>query len=430
MALKPNYHRLPVTKKYFEKFLKKVDTPLRAGQSVTSVGLPLDGRSGFIQFFLREARHLSKPIKQFHQDFEFFYFDLKNLDSPEQIFTKVEECPKSKGKKWSEHLRKLTYQKNRQLVFIIDHAEKLLVLPPRWRQTLWQVFSTNPMAIRTWFLANQEIHPVKAKRKLGSLSLPFFQNLVFHPLLDPGEILIGLNNQVSWHDLKITPLEKKQIIKLSGGWGSLMRIFVRKLTGPNQKLIRAWLSHPKKTETKKAVLADKEIDQHFNQLYQAFLPETQLFLEKVYQQKLSFPKIKAELPNYPSKTGVFTLNPKSKFGLDCFCPWFRDFLIKEISRTAPRIKKTGPDLYFNDLDLANVLTAQEYLVFKKLYAKKNRLVSREEIAKTMWPENWTEKYSEWAIDKVIARIRKKIGDSGRKQVLQVIKGHGLKLKVA
>lgn len=56
------------------------------------------------------------------------------------------------------------------------------------------------------------------------------------------------------------------------------------------------------------------------------------------------------------------------------------------------------DLYF---------TAAERDIFELLLDKRE-IVSREEIAKTIWQKNWQERYSDWAIDQIVHRIRKKL----------------------
>lgn len=56
----------------------------------------------------------------------------------------------------------------------------------------------------------------------------------------------------------------------------------------------------------------------------------------------------------------------------------------------------------------DILSEQELSVFTLLKENKEEIVTRESIAKVMWDENYTQNYSDWAIDSLISRIRKKV----------------------
>lgn len=61
----------------------------------------------------------------------------------------------------------------------------------------------------------------------------------------------------------------------------------------------------------------------------------------------------------------------------------------------------------------DIFTKQEEKVMKLLLENKNKIVSREQIAQIMWGEqDWNEKYSDWAIDKIISRIRQVLDEQG------------------
>jgi hypothetical protein len=55
-----------------------------------------------------------------------------------------------------------------------------------------------------------------------------------------------------------------------------------------------------------------------------------------------------------------------------------------------------------------LMTPQEKAIYQFLLTKKNCLISREDIASIIWKEKSIELYSDWAIDQLISRIRRKI----------------------
>ena len=66
---------------------------------------------------------------------------------------------------------------------------------------------------------------------------------------------------------------------------------------------------------------------------------------------------------------------------------------------------------FLSIKLLSDPTAQEIKLIKLFKSKQNEPVSRDEIAETLWEKGWEDKYSDWAIDKLISRLRKKIVSS-------------------
>lgn len=54
------------------------------------------------------------------------------------------------------------------------------------------------------------------------------------------------------------------------------------------------------------------------------------------------------------------------------------------------------------------LTAQEHNLFEFLKSKENLIITRDEIAQAIWRGNWENKYSDWAIDKLISKLKSKL----------------------
>lgn len=73
------------------------------------------------------------------------------------------------------------------------------------------------------------------------------------------------------------------------------------------------------------------------------------------------------------------------------------------------------------------LTGNELLIFNLLTQKEGEIISKEEIAKTLWPINWEDNYSEWAINQTIYRIRSKLKND--KFDLKTIKNKGFILSI-
>jgi hypothetical protein len=72
-------------------------------------------------------------------------------------------------------------------------------------------------------------------------------------------------------------------------------------------------------------------------------------------------------------------------------------------------------------------TPDETRVMRRIWEKQESIVDREELAQVLWGEDWGNKYSDWALDAMMSRLRKKM--SGRWQII-TIKGRGYMLALA
>ena len=76
-------------------------------------------------------------------------------------------------------------------------------------------------------------------------------------------------------------------------------------------------------------------------------------------------------------------------------------------------------------NLTNTLTNKEKLLMLLLLNSKKKIISREVIAQTIWGDCWEEKYSDWAIDVLAHRVRKKLNAVGiDENLLKTVKKKG------
>lgn len=75
------------------------------------------------------------------------------------------------------------------------------------------------------------------------------------------------------------------------------------------------------------------------------------------------------------------------------------------------------------------LTNSEYKLIEVLHSDRNKVVSKESLAKAIWENEYLEKYSEWALDKLISRTRMKLGDRRPYKIIVTLKSRGVYLNV-
>jgi hypothetical protein len=75
-----------------------------------------------------------------------------------------------------------------------------------------------------------------------------------------------------------------------------------------------------------------------------------------------------------------------------------------------KIDKISGQILINDIN-GTYLSEKELKIFALLFRNRGKEVSREAIAKDIWTGHEASSYSDWAMDKLISRIREKLGDA-------------------
>ena len=77
--------------------------------------------------------------------------------------------------------------------------------------------------------------------------------------------------------------------------------------------------------------------------------------------------------------------------------------------------------------LKKVLTSQEILLLDALINIEGNTLSRDDLAQKIWGLEWEDKYSDWAIDKLVSNLRKKLELNFYPKTLKTIKNKGFML---
>ena len=88
------------------------------------------------------------------------------------------------------------------------------------------------------------------------------------------------------------------------------------------------------------------------------------------------------------------------------------------------------NVYVNGTISKEDFSKRELSVLQLLIDQRGVVVSRDKLADAIWGKDATFRYSDWAIDQTISRIRKKLGDNSRSpKFIKTIRGRGFKLLV-
>lgn len=204
-----------------------------------------------------------------------------------------------------------------------------------------------------------------------------------------------LNN----YNLQIPISMESELIKLTGGYIQYLQLALISL---NRKEI-----DPKKiADLFTFLIKDERIQLQSEELWEDLTKPEQLILLKITDgKKLTDNELKEG--RYLIESGFLTSD------LKIFSPLFANFLKDKNQKGGGSNGKIE-------------LSKKEHLLFSFLKQNLNEICEREAIIEAVWPEEESLGVSDWAIDRLVARLRKKIKDEGEFEIVTV-KTRGFKL---
>jgi DNA-binding response OmpR family regulator len=114
--------------------------------------------------------------------------------------------------------------------------------------------------------------------------------------------------------------------------------------------------------------------------------------------------------NYLIRSGLVT-KKKNRFSI--FSAYLYEYLKEKIEKS-----ETNGETH---------LTKKEFLLYTLLDENKNEIIDREKIEETVWPEYSNYGVSDWSIDRLVSRLRKKLEGQESEFKIETIRTRGFRL---
>jgi hypothetical protein len=419
----------PASEKALELIKKKILEPGLSNQSVTLITFWGSGKTSQIKYLL------SYPEITFRAEDSriFSIIDLEKLSSepktaisytiswikthyikhPNQLVSKtVTELfsPESSNPEvFLDRINNLTFTKSLGITFMIEKAHLLLLKENgSLRSFLAALHQTNPMKISFIFNVPCEISE-NQKTNLGDLATTFLQNVVYSNDIpwDTETARRFIANEEKYTQHTLCEEFKIKSIELTISDPQTHKIVVDKALNNN--------------EFEKYAIGEYIISAIYNNIGSDLLyTRFSSIIENINKDSWNFLTEKTKIPTeYLIRTGLI-VNVKEQTYRP-MNPLFEEFLRKEKNNKSAGINKLA-------LQIKGQLTYQEGNLIGSLLENENRIVNRENAAKILWEEKWEETYTDWALDKAISRLRKKLETAGFEKKLKTIKGRGFALQ--
>lgn len=201
--------------------------------------------------------------------------------------------------------------------------------------------------------------------------------------------------------LRISPETEKELIKLTGGYIQYLQLALISLGEPESS---------KHKNLFELLTLDERINLQSEELWEGLMiREKELFLKILNNQSLSEKDLKGA--RYLLDSGFII---PDKNGYKIFSQIFENFLK---SKNGNGEKGSNGKIE---------LSKKEHLLFSYLKQNLDQVCERESIIEAVWPEEEALGVSDWAIDRLVARLRKKIKEEGEFEIVTV-KTRGFKL---
>lgn len=207
--------------------------------------------------------------------------------------------------------------------------------------------------------------------------------------------------------LRISEELEDELIRLVGGYVQYLQLALIVLNDPENSINKPRELFDFLNEDERILLQSEELWDGLNE------EEKDIMVRVFKGEALSGKDLKNG--KYLVESG-FLIKEKADFKV--FSPLFENFLKNKISSSPVKEKEGIP----NKLELSK----KEHLLFSYLKDNLDTICEREAIIEAVWPEEEALGVSDWAIDRLVARLRKKIKLEGEFEIVTV-KTRGFKL---
>ncbi len=302
---------------------------------------------------------------------------------------------------WMERLKK----NNIQLVFIITNTNRIIDTNVNQLMTIIENYDFISALL---FFEINITHPDLSK--LLSKKSDILQNVIYYPLYakkDTDQYI----RYLAWKwELKLPDKVFNAISRECRGHTLLIKEAVRYYSNNPHTRLDSLFNH-------------EEMDMRLEWIYILFSPSQQGILKKISLGNKKF--IDYEKPDLEHLRKLSLVDSLHEITLPIL-----EKYIRNKKHIGLGLRLDGGEVVLNEVPVRHLFSRKEYHILKNLLKRPGELISRDEISKFIWPTDTENKYSDWAIDQIIKRLRKKLTQlSIPRDVIQTYRGKGYKFEI-
>ena len=379
---------------------KKIDEILELlfrGESVTSLWIPGIGRTWLAYELQSKAKLLAQDPDKRLEKMLFLHLDL-SLSEP-YFSRQLEEILEMYSTKIGirNKLKDLLDQGN-QVVFILDNFH---FNNPELLKYLYSFRQVDANQITFLILAlESDFYPETEKRERDTL---MSHNIVLAKYFTKLESdawfeMVGKNHEVS-----LSKKEKTKAYEYCAGIAAFMIVIIKSMA--------KGISFREAFESKEMQKITQTFWEHFSQR------------ERYVMKTIA---VTGKLPPYTKEIKYLKEHRMLDEDNQIKGEWIEKIISKKQKII---IELKGENIIWDNIYLNEKFTEKELKVLFLLLKKNGKIVDRDEVADQIWGEDSVNKYSDWAIDQLFSRLRKKLevlAIGG--EVIKTVKGRGFRME--
>lgn len=395
----------------FQKEAIKWMTAIKRRENVMVTFFPKTDRLIRIQQFIDDHKKLQDILKDKSKyTFQVLEFTLHNIEGKQDLYNAISHQlnhSNSSAKSLSfDGWMKYFKQNKVNLVLIIPQIEKLWSVEGHAIQTAlsYMLNELVPFVTILSFAETDITHPTIHPYLSDSMRL--YENIFSYPLYQKQDAIVFMKYLEHKWSLQLKDNIRNRVFKDCGGQFWLLKEAIRQCDAD---------SFP--------MYPGEGLKFRINIIYKNLLNSEQSVIRKMIRHKKDLTIEEQHSFNYLKKMRFF-----DEKGI-CTIKLFIDYL-NQIDQTKTKLVLQENHLILNQVPIEKFFSRKEYRVIKILIEKQGEIVTRDEIARFIWPTNTEKHYSDWAIDQLIARTRRRLAQlSLSPKLLQSIRGKGYLLKL-
>jgi len=449
--------KYPATEETIHKYAESIFRPIIRGECVTTVWVPMAGRRMWNKFIIENIELFKKELPDYKK---YLLVYIEPLDLTEEslvgyirLMAKsfVEVADKSKNTNlkikradisfiddpkatYSELLGKFRQllsnitKEGVEIVFFIGEFDELNFANKIFYNNLKSLWSNLHPRLHYIFLMRERVTKKENISEWGELNEAILQNVIYVPIAGNEDMNYWLKTFTDDYSLNLNKNQVEILKKICGGHPYLLKVAVRVLSNHEDKKVSG-------SELEDLILSYYELRSVAKGIYNLQDDKEKECLNLIVTKGCVELESHKNILSFFKKMGyVVDVGDSCKL----FAKIFEQAVTIEVdSGKELNVEKNESDdlgfdsesgaVVYGGNTVEEIFTRQEYTVLVEFLKNEGRLLSRDDIGAVLWGKDSYEKYSDWAIDQLISKLRKKVQKVSSSVLIATVRGKGYKL---